>query len=61
VKSVLSALERSLRGITVDNESLALDLIQEIGPGGAFLAIDHTRRHFQDELLIPDLIGRQPS
>jgi len=59
-ETILSALERYLRGITVDSESLALDLIQEIGPGGAFLATDHTRRHFQDELLIPDLIGRQP-
>jgi len=24
------------------------------------LVTAHTRRHFQDELLIPDLIGRQP-
>jgi trimethylamine--corrinoid protein Co-methyltransferase len=59
-ETILSVIERYLRGITVDDESLALDLIQEIGPGGAFLATDHTRRHFQDELLIPDLIGRQP-
>ena len=53
-------IERCLRGITVDDETLALDLIHEIGPGGAFVATDHTRRHFQDELLIPDLIGREP-
>jgi trimethylamine--corrinoid protein Co-methyltransferase len=58
--TILSVAERCLRGITVDDETLALDLIHEIGPGGAFLATDHTRRHFQDELLIPDLLGREP-
>jgi len=59
-ETILSAIERYLRGITVDDETLALDLIHQIGPGGAFLATDHTRRRFQDELLIPDLIGREP-
>jgi trimethylamine--corrinoid protein Co-methyltransferase len=59
-ETILSAIERYLQGITVDDETLALDLIHQIGPGGAFLATDHTRRHFQDELLIPGLIGRKP-
>jgi len=59
-ETILSLIERCLRGIAVDDETLALDLIHESGPGGAFLATDHTRRHFQDELLIPDLIGREP-
>jgi trimethylamine--corrinoid protein Co-methyltransferase len=59
-ETILSAIERYLRGITVDDETLALDLIHEIGPGGTFLATDHTRRHFQEELLIPDLISREP-
>ena len=55
--TVLSVIERYLRGITVDDETLALGLIHEIGPGGAFVATDHTICHFRDELLIPDLIG----
>jgi len=58
-ETILSVIERYLRGIAVDDETLALDLIHEIGQGGAFLATDHTRRHFQEELLIPDLIGRE--
>ena len=57
--TILSVIERYLRGITVDDEALALDLIHEIGPGGAFVATDHTVCHFRDELLIPDLIGRE--
>jgi trimethylamine--corrinoid protein Co-methyltransferase len=56
---MLSAVERYLRGITVDDEMLALELIQEIGPGGAFVTADHTLRHFRDELLTPSLIRHQ--
>ncbi|MDZ4133784.1 MAG: trimethylamine methyltransferase family protein, partial [Dethiobacteria bacterium] len=36
------------RGINLDSESMALDLIDEIGPGGAFLTTDHTFHHFRD-------------
>ena len=59
-ETILSLIERYLRGSAVNDETLALDLIHEIGPGGAFVATDHTRRHFRDELLIPELIGREP-
>ena len=58
-ETILSVIERYLPGITVDDETLALDLIHEIGPGGAFMTTAHTLHHFRDELLIPDLIGRE--
>ena len=32
----------------VDEETLALDLIAEIGPDGQFLETEHTRRHYKD-------------
>ena len=57
--TILSVIQRYLRGITVNDDALALDLIHEIGPGGAFVTTAHTIRHFRDELLIPDLIGRE--
>ena len=57
---VLRTIERHLQGITVDDETLALDLIHEIGPRGAFVATDHTLRHFQDELLISSLVRHKP-
>lgn len=57
---LLSAVERYLRGIKVDDETLALELIEEIGPGGAFVTADHTLRYFRDELLTPSLIRHQP-
>lgn len=54
-----SLVGRYLRGIAVDRESLALTLIDDVGPGGAFVTADHTLRHFRTELLVPDLLNRE--
>lgn len=35
-------------GVTVDDESLAVDLIEKVGIGGNFLGEKHTRRHMRD-------------
>lgn len=37
--------------IPMDEESLALDVIDAVGPGGHFLAQPHTRRHMRDAVL----------
>jgi trimethylamine---corrinoid protein Co-methyltransferase len=37
--------------IPMDDESLALDVIDAVGPGGHFLAQPHTRRHMRDAVL----------
>ena len=37
--------------IVVDDETLALDVIDAVGPGGHFLAQAHTRRHMPDAVL----------
>ena len=57
---ILSIVQRYLRGIAVDDDTLALDLIHEIGAGGGFINSDHTLDHFRAELLVPDLIRYQP-
>jgi trimethylamine--corrinoid protein Co-methyltransferase len=36
------------RGIALDAETLALEVIHGVGPGGDFLAADHTLSHFRD-------------
>jgi trimethylamine--corrinoid protein Co-methyltransferase len=46
-------------GITVTDETLALDVIKEVGHGGQFLDHDHTARHFRKELFFPILFKRQ--
>ncbi len=37
--------------IPVNDEELALDVIDTVGPGGHFLAQPHTRRHMRDAVL----------
>jgi trimethylamine--corrinoid protein Co-methyltransferase len=59
--ALLSAVARLLRGISVNDETLALELIAETGPGGAFIASDHTLRHFRSELANPHLVSRHGS
>ncbi len=41
---------RFQRGVPVDEESLALDLIKEVGAAGDFLTTEHTLRHYRSQL-----------
>jgi trimethylamine--corrinoid protein Co-methyltransferase len=51
---------RYLHGIGVDEQSLALALIDDVGPGGGFVTTDHTRHQFRSELLVSDLVHGGP-
>jgi trimethylamine---corrinoid protein Co-methyltransferase len=48
-----------MRGIAVDDETLALDVIAAVGPGSNFLAHKHTRRHARN-LWRPRYMDRRP-
>jgi len=50
--------KRFIRGIEVNRESLALEVIEKVGPGGHYLDQDHTYDHFRSELWRPDLMVR---
>jgi len=47
-----------LRGVQVSDDTLALDVIREIGHGGNFLTHDHTASFFRKELYFPFLFRR---
>ncbi len=48
VDEILSMVNQYMRGILVNDETLALDLIDRVGPGGHYLEEEHTMRHFRD-------------
>jgi trimethylamine--corrinoid protein Co-methyltransferase len=52
-------LKRFMRGIQVTDETLALDVIQEVGHAGNYLTHDHTAQWFRKELFFPVLFRRQ--
>ena len=51
---------RVARGIEVADETLALDVIREVGFSGHYLDHEHTVRHFRDEHFMPSLLPREP-
>jgi trimethylamine--corrinoid protein Co-methyltransferase len=41
-------LRAATAGVVVDEETLALDVIEELGPTGDYLSHEHTLRHFRE-------------
>lgn len=56
---LIGMVERLVKGVNVSDETLALDIIDEIGPGGHFLAHKHTRDHHAKEHFIPRTFDTQ--
>jgi trimethylamine--corrinoid protein Co-methyltransferase len=57
---VLGNVLRIIRGAEVSDETLAVDVIKEVGPEGNFLGHKHTLRHIREELHIPSIFDRNP-
>ena len=55
---MIRMLRRFQQGIELDSGSLALEVIQAVGPGGNYLAAEHTLEHFR-EYWQPELFSRQ--
>ncbi|MBI3174086.1 MAG: trimethylamine methyltransferase family protein [Chloroflexi bacterium] len=56
---IFSIIHKMMQGITVNDETLALDAIAAVGPGGNFLSQKHTRNHMRD-LFLPQFMDRRP-
>jgi trimethylamine--corrinoid protein Co-methyltransferase len=52
-------VRQMLRGIEITEETLALDVIDAVGPGNHFLGQKHTRKHMR-ELWLPKYMDRRP-
>ena len=56
---IASMLKRFKKSITVDENTLAVDVINKVGPGGHFLTQMHTKRNHKTELRKAVLSDRQ--
>lgn len=57
---VIEYVERVARGFIVDDEHLALDLIDQIAPAsGVFIDQEHTVAHFRQEVWMPTILDRE--
>lgn len=51
-------VKRYLRPLELSSEHLAIEVIKKVGPRGAFIAEDHTARHFKKEFYEPFVFSR---
>lgn len=55
---LIATTRRLLRGVRVDDETRALDLIREVGPApGDYLRAQHTRERYRSEIFVPELFN----
>jgi len=55
---VFGGIRRIMKGIEVSETSLAVDVIEAVGPGGHFLAQKHTREQLKKERWFPKISNR---
>jgi trimethylamine--corrinoid protein Co-methyltransferase len=55
---IIDMVKRILRGIPVSDETMALDVMEAVGPGGHYLEQDHTYNRFKTEIWRPKLLDR---
>jgi len=56
---ILGMCQRVLRGIEVNDETLAMDLMIAKGPGQDYVVEDHTIQHMRSEFFMPNLANRR--
>ena len=52
-------IKETLAGISVTKETLCLDVIKQVGPGGEFISHGHTFHHFKKEMSQNRLFDKQ--
>jgi len=55
---IVGMISRIVRGVDVDEETLAVDVIKNVGPGGHYMSQKHTLDHVR-ELYMPTLFDRE--
>jgi trimethylamine--corrinoid protein Co-methyltransferase len=50
---LMAFAKRTARGLEVNPETLATDVVRQVGPAGNFLSEEHTVRHFRGEIWSP--------
>jgi trimethylamine--corrinoid protein Co-methyltransferase len=55
---IVGMVKRLMRGLRINEDTLALDMIQRVGPAGHFMAEDHTFERFTKEVWYPKIFER---
>ncbi len=55
---IIGMIRRVLAGINVNDDTIGLDVIEKVGPGGNYIMEEHTVDHMMEEFFYPDLSVR---
>ena len=55
---IIGWVKRMMRGFEITPELMGLDVIRSVGPGGDYLAEEHTLKYYRSELWRPKLSNR---
>jgi trimethylamine--corrinoid protein Co-methyltransferase len=55
---LIGTVKRALSGIEVTDDTLALDIIKRVGPGGTYIMESHTLEHFKQELYYSKIVDQ---
>ena len=58
---IIGMCYKVLNGIAVDDEHVALDVIDSVGPGGSYMTAEHTLSHLRTEYFLGNGISDQKS
>jgi len=58
---LMNYVKRIMRGFEVSDDTLATDVVSTVGPGGNYLAEQHTVEHFRRELWLPGMAWTRQS
>jgi len=58
-QEIVRMIRRVLQGISVNKDTIALDVIQKVGPAGNYLSERHTLKYMRQELSTSKLINRR--
>ncbi|MDH5437997.1 MAG: trimethylamine methyltransferase family protein [Candidatus Bathyarchaeota archaeon] len=56
---ICGMVSRALRGVEISDETLAIDVIEDVGPGGQYLDQRHTLEYLKREHYLPKIINRE--
>jgi trimethylamine--corrinoid protein Co-methyltransferase len=55
---IIGMAMRAAKGIEINDDTLALDVMKKVGAGGHFVSVRHTRKHMRKEHYMPGLADR---
>ncbi|MCK9274248.1 MAG: trimethylamine methyltransferase family protein [Syntrophales bacterium] len=55
---IIGMVMRAVEGIEVNDDTIALEIIKKVGPGGHYVAQRHTRHHMRKEQYVPEFGDR---